>query len=71
MLGFLLQSSWALSLVKPHLDGLDGVFPSLERSGTRMNVAKCQMDVMRIFVLGYGNYLSNCTFLPTNFVSIR
>ena len=42
MLGILLRSSWALSLVKRHSEGLNGVLSGLEyMRRRRMSVVKC------------------------------
>ena len=47
MFGFLLRSSWALSSAKPHLEGLNGVFPLLKHMQRRVSVVKIFLDVMR------------------------
>ena len=75
MLGFLLRSSWELSSVKRHLEGLNGVFSRLEHwhmGQRRVSVVKCWTlcECLYCYAWDYLNcspYVDklNCIFLST------
>ena len=71
MLGFLLQLSLALSLVKLHLEGLNGVSTLLEHMQRRLTVVETyssirlvRLSIIRNCFTVHGDEFLNCVFFP-------